>query len=147
MSPGELVEQLAQKESRLAAMKALVGGVTATELRQVHVDEEVFQALVRGTRHANPVVRWWSVELLDHCPDERAYEAVVPLFNDPVPRVRRQAAHAVGCLTCKPEAAAPTDDLVLDGLRRLATHDPNAKVRREAATSIRLLNAAPPSPG
>ncbi|MGH9271669.1 MAG: hypothetical protein ACRDZ2_10400, partial [Ilumatobacteraceae bacterium] len=61
-----LVEALGNKQRRTDAMRALVGGVTATELRAVTPSDDVFDGLVRGTKHPNPVVRWWSVQLLDH---------------------------------------------------------------------------------
>jgi hypothetical protein len=77
------VEALAHNSRRTEAMRALVGGVTATEMRTVELSDEVFDGLVRGTRHTNPVVRWWSVQLLDHCPDEQATMALIPLFDDP----------------------------------------------------------------
>jgi hypothetical protein len=58
MDVDALVEGLADKGRRIAAMRALVGGVTATELRSVDLSDEVFDGLVGGTQHTNPVVRW-----------------------------------------------------------------------------------------
>jgi HEAT repeat protein len=134
-----LVEALSDKDLRSDAMRQLVGGVTATELRSVRLADEVFDALVRGTHHANPVVRWWSVQLLDHCPDERAITALIPLFEDPVPRVRRNSVHAVGCPACKPIASQRPDASLLDRLRQIANDDPSPKVRREATLSLARL--------
>jgi HEAT repeat protein len=136
----DLVAALADKARRTDAVRALVGGVTATELRDVELTDEVFAALVRGTHHDNPVVRWWSVQLLDHCPDERATAALVPLFDDPVPRVRRNAVHAVGCPACKPAATMTCDPALLDRLRLIATDDASPKVRAEAMLSIARLS-------
>jgi len=121
-------------------MRALVGGVTATELRTVQLPDDVFDGLVRGTQHANPVVRWWSVQLLDHCPDERANDALIPLFNDPVARVRRNAVHAVGCPACQPTANLSRDPTLLARLQQIASDDPSAKVRTEARLSIARLS-------
>src|SRR4051794_30389393 len=67
-----LVAHLPNKERRLEAMRDLVGGVTATQLRGCRVDNPTFAALARGLRHANPRVRWWCVQLLDHLDDPRA---------------------------------------------------------------------------
>jgi hypothetical protein len=54
-----------------------------------------FHALLRGLIHENPVVRWRSVQLVDHGADVRAIKAPVPVLDDPVPRVRRNAVHAL----------------------------------------------------
>ena len=136
MSPNEFVELLGDKESRVEAIRHLMGGVDARELRRAVVAEDVFQALVRGTRNESSVVRWWSVQLLDHCPDERAYRAVEPLLDDPVDRVRRNAVHALGCRGCKPTMAAGLDSTVIEKLKSVAVSDPNPKVRHEAAAAL-----------
>jgi HEAT repeat protein len=136
----DLVAGLADKARRIDAIRMLVGGVTATELRSVELTDDVFAGLVRGTQHDNPVVRWWSVQLLDHCPNERATAALVPLFDDPIPRVRRNAVHAVGCPACKPTATMACDPAVLDRLRLIARDDPSPKVRAEAVLSIARLS-------
>ncbi len=99
----------------------------------------MFQALARGTRHASPVVRWWAVQVLDHCPEERATPIIVALFDDAVPRVRRNAIHAVGCPACKPSATPTCNPEVLDRLRHIAATDDNAKVRHEANLSLARL--------
>jgi hypothetical protein len=75
----------------LEAIGQLMGGVNARDLRHTVMTEAMFEALVRGTRHRSDVVRWWCVQLLDHCPDGRAFDAIVPLLDDPVDRVRRNA--------------------------------------------------------
>ncbi|MGH9271175.1 MAG: HEAT repeat domain-containing protein [Ilumatobacteraceae bacterium] len=142
MELDRLVESLGDRQARFAAMRELVGGVTATELRAVEMSDDVFGALARGTRHASPVVRWWSVQVLDHCPEERATPVIAALFDDPVPRVRRNAVHAVGCPACKP-SATPTNDPLLDRLRHIAATDDNAKVRRAAELSLARLSLRP----
>jgi HEAT repeat protein len=147
-----VVAALGDKQRRTDAMRALVGGVTATDLRAVSLSDDVFGGLVRGTRHASPVVRWWSVQLLDHCPEPRATPVIAALFDDPVPRVRRNAVHAVGCRACKPSADPSCDPELLARLRQIATDDPNAKVRAEAVLSIARLTdldhgAGPPAHG
>lgn len=146
MDVDSLVAALGDKQRRAEAMRALVGGVTATELRAVSLSDDVFNGLARGTRHASPVVRWWSVQLLDHCPEDRATEVVCALFDDPVPRVRRNAVHAVGCRACKPSAQPSRDPELLAGLRQIAEHDPNAKVRAEAARSVARLSGIDAAP-
>jgi HEAT repeat protein len=136
VTEAQLVQALADKTTRLAAMRALVGGVTATELTSVEVSETVLQALTDGVSDADPRVRWWSIQLLDHVADPRAVEAIIPALHDPVPRVRRNAAHALGCASCKPawDGRLPPDAHAT--LTTLAASDPNAKVRREAQLAL-----------
>ena len=139
----QLVQLLADKVVRIESIVALVGGITATELRKLdRLDDEVFGALVEGLGDRNPKVRWWCVQLLDHVADERAVSAIAPLLDDPVARVRRNAAHALGCLVCKPTADPRLPDGILVRLAELAMLDPNPKVRNEAATAYRCRVAA-----
>ena len=130
------VEALAVPARRIEATRALIGGVNARELRSVRVTEAALQALIDGLAHANPQVRWWCVQLLDHCSDDRAIEAVVPMLNDPVPRVRRNAAHALSCTTCKPAWSGQLESSVVGRLATMMHSDPNAKVRDEARRAL-----------
>jgi HEAT repeat protein len=136
MDERDLVQQLATKPLRLTAMRALVGGVTSTELRNVKLSDAAFEALREGVTDPNPKVRWWSIQLLDHVADPRAIIAVAGALDDPVPRVRRNAAHAVGCAVCKPSWTDPLPGDIAAALSRLAATDPNAKVRAEARRSL-----------
>lgn len=133
----DLVEQLGDKSRRIEAMRALMGGVTATELQKIEaIPQDVFDALVEGLRNPMPPVRWWCVQLLDHVADERAIQAVAVLLDDPVDRVRRNAVHALGCVACKPTADPALPDELLSRISDLATNDPSAKVRREALHAL-----------
>jgi HEAT repeat protein len=133
-----LVEQLGSKADRLRAMRALMGAVNARDLRSAQLTEPAFEALVEGLSHMNPQVRWWSVQLLDHCPDPRSVDAIAPLLDDDVPRVRRNAAHALGCIVCKPSWTGQLTESVIDRLSAMAHSDPNDKVRAEATASLRM---------
>ena len=134
-----LVQQLADRDQRLDAMRALVGGVTATELRRAKVDNETLAALTAGVSDSSPQVRWWSIQLLDHLDDPRAVTAIAGALADPVPRVRRVAAHALGCVACKPAWDGALPDGLTERLARMAVEDSNAKVRAAAllACSVR----------
>ncbi len=132
----ELVGRLVNKADRVEVMRSLLGAVNASDLRHVELSEEAFAALVGGLSHEHPQVRWWCIQMLDHCPDPRAIEAIAPLLEDPVPRVRRNAAHALGCVACKPDRVGRLDVAVVDLLARMVDHDPNAKVRAEAAHTL-----------
>jgi HEAT repeat protein len=136
MTPEGWVELLGSPSDRLDAMRALAGGVTATELRRAQPTAEAFEALLAGSRHENPRVRWWSVQLLDHVPDSRAVAAFVERLDDPVPRVRRNAAHALGCAACKPGWDGRLDEATTAKLAALAIDDPNLKVREGARRAL-----------
>jgi hypothetical protein len=136
VSPSELVQSLADKSTRLDAMRRLIGAVNTRDLRAVEVGDAELQALVDGLSDPNPRIRWWCVQLLDHVPDPLAVVAICTVLDDPVPRVRRNAAHALGCLLCKPawDRSLPSD--VLGRLTSMAAADPNAKVRAEARQAL-----------
>jgi HEAT repeat protein len=136
MTPDGWVELLGSPPHRIDAMHALAGGVTATDLRHAQPSEEAFVALLVGSRHENPQVRWWSVQLLDHMPDSRAIAAFAERLDDPVPRVRRNAAHALGCAACKPGWDGQLDEATTAKLAELAIDDPNLKVREEARRAL-----------
>ncbi|HSK21613.1 MAG TPA: HEAT repeat domain-containing protein [Egicoccus sp.] len=131
-----MVQRLGVKTERTEAMRALVGGVTATELRTATLSDAAFTALCEGLSDPNPQVRWWCIQLLDHVPDERAVVALANALDDPVPRVRRNAAHALGCVACKPAWDGHVSSAVLQRFAEMAENDPNAKVRAEARAAV-----------
>ena len=136
MDPRGLVKQLARREGRLDVIRCLVGGVTATELRQVRVDQLALDALTEGVRDRDPRVRWWCVQLLDHLDGPQALAALTAALDDPVPRVRRNAAHALGCVACKPSWDGSLPGGAAAKLRQLAAADPNPKVRAAAQRTL-----------
>ena len=101
LSPDELVNLFAYVSHRNRAITALVGGLTGTELRRVRLTDAARNALIRGLEHANPRVRWWCLQLMDHVGDERCLEHIIRALDDPVPRVRKMAQHALECEKCK----------------------------------------------
>jgi vesicle coat complex subunit len=132
-----LVALFADPACRFGAIRSLVGGLTATELRHARPTEAAIQALIEGLSDPNPQIRWWCVQLLDHLPDDRSVEALVPVLDDPVPRVRRNAAHALGCIACKPNWSGELPNTALAKLHALAERDPNPKVRAEATLALK----------
>ena len=141
MNESALVARFANPARRLGAIRSLVGGVTATELRDACPSEPARQALRDGLSDTNPQIRWWCVQLLDHLPDDRTIDALVPVLDDPVPRVRRNAAHALGCNACKPNWSGELAEIALARLQALADNDPNRKVRAEAILALRRRDA------
>ena len=137
------VALFADSNRRPGAIRALVGGLTATELRRARPTEAAVAALIGGLSDRNPRIRWWCVQLLDHLPDNRAIDALVPVLDDPVPRVRRNAAHALGCIACKPVWSGELPSTAIAWLEALAESDPNQKVRAEARLALQCSRRTP----
>jgi HEAT repeat protein len=79
-------------------------------------------------------VRWSAVDVLDHYDEHRHDSAFAAALRDPVPRVRRHAAHALGCEAC---SSAPRAVDPVPALLECAAADGNAKVRRQALWGLR----------
>jgi HEAT repeat protein len=137
MDYAALVKQFADKNARLLAMQTLTGtSLSATALREVHLPWEAKQALLDGLQDSNPAVRYNCIALLDHLPDDDVLSALGPMLDDPVPRVRRIAVHALGCLACKPDANATLPPALVERIACLSQGDPNLKVRAEASNTL-----------
>jgi HEAT repeat protein len=131
-----MVQWFSRRDRQVDALRALTGGVTATYLRRAQLSDAAFDAVVEGIADPNPRVRWWCVQVLDHVPDTRAMTVIASALDDPVPRVRRNAAHALGCVACKPDWDGDLPGGVLERLTNVATTDENDKVRREARYAL-----------
>jgi HEAT repeat protein len=77
-----------------------------------------------------------------HLDDPRALAALAAALDDPVPRVRRNAGHALGCVACKPSWDGSLPGGAAAKLRQLAAADPNPKVRAEAQRTLGRLGLA-----
>lgn len=136
LTPDQLVNMLADKMQRNAVITALVGGLTATELRQVKVSTEAKAALIEGLKHSNSKVRWWCIQLMDHLADESYLAPLLDTaYNDPTPKNRRHAIHALVCEKCKPDRCRLNIDIRED-LRRIIECDPDASVRETALQEL-----------
>jgi HEAT repeat protein len=132
----ELVQLFGVKGRELEALRQLAGGVTATHLRTARLPDDSFAALIDGLSDSGPRVRWWCIQVLDHVSDVRSVSAIVSALDDPVARVRRNAAHALGCVACKPDWDRALPPAIIQRLEDLADRDPSDKVCREAATAL-----------
>ena len=124
--------------------------------------------ILPALRHPNPRVRFECLGMLDHLADESSLAAMIATTHDPVPRVRRMAVHALGCMRCKPSplcrelnavflpiaetdpvwrvrreaviaiAQQPADDRSRTVLARLADGDPHPDVRKQARWALRV---------
>jgi HEAT repeat protein len=135
----EIVQWFSQRDRQVDALRALTGGVTATHLRTTRLTDTAFDAVVEGVGDPNPRVRWWCLQVLDHVPDPRAIGHIAGALADPVPRVRRNAVHALGCVACKPDWDGTLPIGVIGLLMEMSTTDVNDKARREASSALAAL--------
>lgn len=99
--PRELVDMLAYKRHTNPAIRALIGGLTGSEMREITLSQAALEALVWGLKHPNPRVRRGCLQLMDHVGDERCFPHILAMFNDSEPKVRALARHAMECEKCK----------------------------------------------
>ena len=92
-----------------------------------------------GLRNRNWRSRMATLERLDHHATKQDESALVKALADRSPRVRRLAAHAIGCQRCK---AGPLSVDVIGLLGKLARRDASLRVRRVA---LHLLGTQPRS--
>ncbi len=140
LSPDQLVDLLADKTQRNAVIVALIGGITATELRHVNVSDEAKQALIKGLKHSNSKVRWWCIQLMDHIADESYVPSLMEAAHtDPTPKNRRHAIHAATCEVCKPNRQRLNVD-VRSELINIAQTDSDLSVRETALHELAEIN-------
>lgn len=105
------------------------------------LDPALRPALAWGAlNHPDPPARRLCLDYLDHLAGPEAAETFTAALDDPVPRVRRHAIHALTCEACKPEAWCAD---AVTPLRRIIADDPSPKVRFEALRA--LLSQLDPS--
>jgi HEAT repeat protein len=132
----EVVERLQSPSERYKAAHALsTGGRGARQNRGKQLPPEKIDALIWGLSHCNPVVRRCCLEQLDQHPDARAIPHILKALNDPVPRVRWHAVHALTCDACKPGHSFLTPE-VEPALRQVAAEDPSQRVRQYARRAL-----------
>ncbi len=132
----EIVDRLKIPAERYQAARTMsAGGRGARENRGKQLPAEKVEALIWGLSHDNPVVRRCCLELLDQHPHPRAVPSILSALEDPVPRVRWHAVHALLCDACKAGESFLTPD-VAALLRRVAEHDTSPKVRNYAHRAL-----------
>ncbi len=95
---------------------------------------ELLDALASEAVHSpDASVRRGCLDYLDHVGGTESAGVFVAALEDPVPRVRRHAIHALTCEACKDE---PVCIDVVTPLRRCIASDPNPKVRFEALRAV-----------
>ena len=128
----ELALAMAVGRGRLTAARAV--------MQRSSEPYAAFQAaLVRGLSATQSRVRFECAHALDQFGDESTRRALAALMDDPVPRVRWMAMHALSCHACgeKPGALEPD---IRTRIMRAAAGDPSPQVRRHAAVALGLAH-------
>lgn len=117
----ELVENLAVPHRAKGALSRLmVAGSAATD------------ALRRGLRHPDPVVRVGCCKVLDHFLDEAAVPELIENLDHPDAEVRSWAMHALACDRCKEGSCRPGEDDTVPMAIRFLEEDESPRVRVQA---------------
>ena len=147
-------EQLAARWLRLAEaddLVALVRALAVGKARMAAAREAMrreparyrdFQArLAAGLASASPRLRFGCAHALDTFGDEGHAKLLASLVEDPVPRVRWMAMHALTFHACGDKAAALDPTLVAQ-IEAAAVRDESPRVRRHAGWALVALRAA-----
>lgn len=124
------------KGDGLEALRVLSGGsLKGREVRGKKLDPEIIQALIWGLDHPSPVVRRNCLGILDQHPDHSAIPHIMRKLDDPVPRVRWHAVHALVCDVCKVGDSYVNDEVV-QRLIHVTENDSSEKVRSYARREL-----------
>ena len=134
----DVVERFRIRSERFAACQEMAPAdkLGALANRGLPMPEERMDALIWGLGHESPVVRRVCLEFLDAHPHPRALPQVTTCLDDPVPRVRWHAVHAICCDVCKGGSSQLTPALVAR-LREIAEGDSSPKVRDHARHGLK----------
>src|SRR5262249_45629917 len=130
---GGLVASLAVAKRRMLAARALMQADQAAY-------DAFLDTLVRGTAHPNPRIRFECAHALDGFGDARCVEPLTRLIDDPVPRVRWIAMHALSCHACN-DSSCVDDPAVQTRIAKRARTDASIQVRRHATTALGMIGA------
>ena len=118
------------------------GRIGARANRGQKLNDEKMEALIWGLSHENAVVRRCCLEFLDTHPSDKALPHILRCLDDPVPRVRWHAVHALICDACKPGASYVSGE-ALSRIQALAADDPNPRVRKQARWGLSEAGVLP----
>jgi hypothetical protein len=126
-SPRSLNKAMCVGKGRLEAAREVMRGDAARYLA-------FQQALIRGLA-STARDRFECAHALDIFGDESTRAPLVPLMDDPVPRVRWMAMHALTCHACGAKPAI-LDVQIRARIIEAARSDPNVRVRFHAAHAL-----------
>jgi hypothetical protein len=93
-------------------------------------------AVRRGLTSSNSDVRRLCTKAMDHLVDMDSFPTLIAMLDDPDPRVRVEALHALACDRCKDNACRPNASDVLSPSVRVLLGDPDAHVRAYACEVV-----------
>ncbi len=95
----------------------------------------VIATYLKGLAHPNPRIRFECAHALDTYGDVSCRAPLMALIDDPVPRVRWMAMHALSCDACKEDLFG--DDVeVRRRIAERALNDVSVQVRRHAVVAV-----------
>ncbi len=104
--------------------------VAEAQKQLLQAGEESMEAVMQGLTHPDSRIRRACAGLMDHHGDDRCLPGLTErLLNDPVPNVRREAVHSLGCDRCK---ASPLSEDRVPLLMLVIETDSNKWVRYKA---------------
>lgn len=89
-----------------------------------------------GLESSNADVRRWATKAMDHLVDAEGLTVLVRMLDDPDPKVRVEACHALSCDRCRDDECRPDASSVLPKAIEVLTTDPDAQVRAYAAELV-----------
>src|SRR5262245_2077060 len=131
-----MVTDAATGDPAKLALRPGVGRTISLMIREA-LDEQperlrqVLDVFLNGLSHRSPKVRFECAHAIDFYGDETCREPLIALLDDPVPKVRRMAVHALGCDACKRDLFGE-DEALRARLADMALGDPSVQVRRHA---------------
>ena len=96
--------------------------------------------VLTGLSSPNERTRFECAHMLDIFGDARCREPLIRLMDDPVPRVRWMAMHALSCHVCGAETCSDAPE-IRERIAASARGDANVQVRRQAAIALGLMKA------
>ena len=93
-------------------------------------------AVRAGLTSSDDDVRRLCTRALDHLVDADSFPTLIAMLDDPDPRVRVEALHALACDRCKGNECRPDAVDVLPRSIRLLQTDPDAQVRARACEVV-----------
>ena len=121
----DLIEQLGIPHRRMAAYRELLA-----------LGPAALPSVRAGLKHANRAVRSLCVFFLDHYLTPEVLLDLIAMLDDPHPRVRLVALHALACDRCKEGDCRPEEGAVLPRALAILANDPDPHVR---AMAIELI--------
>jgi HEAT repeat protein len=96
----------------------------------------ILPAIVAGLTDRRADVRYYCCRLLDQLVVPEGLGALLDMLDDPDPRVRGAALHALTCDKCKEGVCLPTDGPMLERAMAMMAGDPNGHVRAMAIEAV-----------